>query len=100
MIAVWVLAVVARPYVWWKLVLIGGSVAGYLILFALPFTREFFKLDPSNVAATTLAITLGAIGVVLVELSWWISARLHGEKRKMFATPDDLPGEHHHAHSE
>ena len=55
MIAVWVLAVVARPYVWWKLVLIGGSVAGYLILFALPFTREFFKLDPSNVAATTLA---------------------------------------------
>ena len=30
---------------------------------ALPFTREFFKLDPSNVAATTLAITLGAIGV-------------------------------------
>ncbi|MBT2265756.1 cation-translocating P-type ATPase [Rhodococcus erythropolis] len=100
MIAVWVLAVVARPYVWWKLVLIGGSVAGYLILFALPFTREFFKLDPSNVAATTLAITLGAIGVVLVELSWWVSARLHGEKRKMFATPDDLPGEHHHAHSE
>lgn len=75
-------------------------MAGYLILFALPFTREFFKLDPSNVAATTLAITLGAIGVVLVELSWWISARLHGEKRKMFATPDDLPGEHHHAHSE
>ncbi|MDV8068627.1 HAD-IC family P-type ATPase [Rhodococcus sp. IEGM 1366] len=97
MIALWVLAVVARPYVWWKLVLIGGSVAGYLILFALPFTREFFKLDPSNVAATTLAITLGAVGVVLVEVSWWVSARLHGEKRKLFTTPDDLPGEHHHA---
>lgn len=100
MIALWVLAVVARPYVWWKLVLIGGSVAGYLILFALPFTREFFKLDPSNVAATTLAITLGAVGVVLVEVSWWVSARLHGEKRKLFTTPDDLPGEHHHAASQ
>ncbi|WP_245005964.1 HAD-IC family P-type ATPase [Rhodococcus globerulus] len=100
MIALWVLAVVARPYVWWKLVLIGGSVAGYLILFALPFTREFFKLDPSNVAATTLAITLGAVGVVLVEVSWWVSARLHGEKRKLFTTPDDLPGEHHHAQAQ
>ncbi|WP_242484455.1 HAD-IC family P-type ATPase [Rhodococcus sp. MS16] len=100
MIALWVLAVVARPYVWWKLVLIGGSVAGYLILFALPFTREFFKLDPSNVAATTLAITLGAVGVVLVEVSWWVSARLHGEKRKLFTTPDDLPGEHHHAEAQ
>ncbi|TSD50239.1 HAD-IC family P-type ATPase [Rhodococcus sp. KBS0724] len=100
MIALWVLAVVARPYVWWKLVLIGGSVAGYLILFALPFTREFFKLDPSNVAATTLAITLGAVGVVLVEVSWWVSARLHGEKRKLFTTPEDLPGEHHHAEAQ
>ncbi|NMM89341.1 magnesium-transporting ATPase [Rhodococcus sp. SRB_17] len=99
MIALWVLAVVARPYTWWKLVLIGGSVVGYLILFALPFTREFFKLDPSNVAATTLAITMGAVGVVLVEVSWWVSARLHGEKRKLFTTPEDLPGEHPHAHT-
>ncbi|MCJ0905263.1 HAD-IC family P-type ATPase [Rhodococcus sp. ARC_M6] len=99
MIALWVLAVVARPYNWWKLVLIGGSVVGYLILFALPFTREFFKLDPSNVAATTLAITMGAVGVVLVEVSWWVSARLHGEKRKLFTTPDDMPGEHPHAHT-
>lgn len=85
MIAVWVLAVVARPYSWWKIVLIGASVVAYLILFALPFTREFFQLDPSNIAATTLALTLGAIGVVLVELVWWISARIHGEKRRMFA---------------
>ncbi|MDI9915182.1 HAD-IC family P-type ATPase [Rhodococcus sp. IEGM 1379] len=99
MIALWVLAVVARPYTWWKLVLIGGSVAGYLILFALPFTRTFFELDPSNIAATTLAITAGAVGVFLVEVSWWVSARLHGEKRKLFTTPEDLPGEHHHAHT-
>ena len=99
MIALWVLAVVARPYTWWKLVLIGGSVAGYLILFALPFTRTFFELDPSNIAATTLAITAGAVGVFLVEVSWWVSARIHGETRKLFATPDDLPGEHPHAHA-
>ncbi|WP_067704871.1 HAD-IC family P-type ATPase [Nocardia jejuensis] len=85
-IAVWVLAIVARPWVWWKAVLIAGSVVGYLILFALPFTREFFKLDPSNVALTTSAIVCGVIGVVLVEAAWWLSARLRGE------TPHLLPG--------
>ncbi|MGC0362632.1 cation-transporting ATPase E [Rhodococcus sp. 27YEA15] len=95
MIAVWVLAVVARPYVWWKLVLIGGSVAGYLLLFGLSFTREFFKLDPSNVGATTLAIAVGAVGIVGVELSSWIGARLKGEKRKFFATADDSAGPEH-----
>ncbi|WP_405135865.1 HAD-IC family P-type ATPase [Nocardia sp. NBC_01388] len=77
-IAVWVLAIVARPWNWWKLLLIAGSVAGYLILFAVPFTRHFFKLDPSNIALTTSAIICGAIGVVLVEVAWWLSAKFYG----------------------
>ncbi|OUS95732.1 HAD-IC family P-type ATPase [Rhodococcus sp. NCIMB 12038] len=94
MIALWVLAVVARPYVWWKLVLIFGSVAGYLILFAVPFTREFFKLDPTNVGATTSALVCGLVGVVLVEIGWWVTGRLHGEHRRLFAAPEDLPGVH------
>ncbi|MET0315422.1 MAG: HAD-IC family P-type ATPase, partial [Rhodococcus fascians] len=42
MIALWVLAVVARPYNWWKILLLGGSVGGYLLLFAIPFCRTFF----------------------------------------------------------
>ncbi|HET9547184.1 MAG TPA: HAD-IC family P-type ATPase [Desertimonas sp.] len=84
-IALWVLALVARPYTWWKLVLIGGSVVAYVILFAWPFTREFFALDPSNVAATTSAFVCGAVGIVLVELAWMVTGRLSGERRPMFA---------------
>ncbi|WP_186629145.1 HAD-IC family P-type ATPase [Rhodococcus sp. BP22] len=84
MIALWVLAVVARPYVWWKIVLLTGSVVGYLLLFTIPFCRTFFKLDPSNVAMTTSAIVIGAVGIVAVEAAWWISAALHGEKRRLF----------------
>nr|WP_179275145.1 HAD-IC family P-type ATPase [Rhodococcus sp. 06-1059B-a] len=76
MIAVWVLAVVARPYVWWKIVLLAGSVLGYLALFTIPFCRTFFKLDPSNIALTTSAFVIGAVGIVLVEVSWRISAAL------------------------
>ncbi|RDI49822.1 cation-translocating P-type ATPase [Nocardia mexicana] len=89
-IAVWVLAIVARPWNWWKIVLIGGSVLGYLILFTIPFTREFFRLDPSNAALTTTAFVLGAIGIVLVEVAWWASASMAGEKRHLMP---DSPGE-------
>jgi cation-transporting ATPase E len=69
MIALWVLAVVARPYTWWKVVLLAGSVGGYLLLFAIPFCRTFFKLDPSNVGATTSALIIGAVGIALVEIA-------------------------------
>ncbi|WP_280274620.1 HAD-IC family P-type ATPase [Nocardia wallacei] len=88
-IAVWVLAIVARPWSWWKAVLIGGSVGGYLILFSIPFTRHFFKLDPSNAALTGTAVICGVIGIVLVEVAWWLSASLAGEKRQLMP---DSPG--------
>jgi len=78
MIAVWVLAIVARPYVWWKVVLIATSILAYLVLFTVPFTREFFKLDPSNVGLTTAAFICGAVGIVLVEIAWWISTAING----------------------
>ncbi|NMN94913.1 cation-translocating P-type ATPase [Antrihabitans stalactiti] len=79
MIAVWVLAIVARPYTWWKILLIAGSVVGYLILFGLPFTRTFFKLDPTNVGLTTTAVVIGAVGIALVELADWLGARARGK---------------------
>ncbi|MFZ2528101.1 MAG: cation-translocating P-type ATPase [Rhodococcus sp. (in: high G+C Gram-positive bacteria)] len=95
MIALWVLAVVARPYQLWKIVLLIGSVLGYVVLFTVPFCREFFALDPSDVGYTTIAFVCGAVGVFLVEVSWWVSGRLHGERRRLFAAPDDLlPGVH------
>ncbi|MFC4376031.1 cation-translocating P-type ATPase [Nocardia halotolerans] len=83
MIAVWVLALVARPYVWWKVVLIATSVLAYVALFMVPFTREFFKLDPSNPRLTLAAFVCGAVGIVLVELAWWVQARLSGSAGKL-----------------
>ncbi|MEV0360616.1 HAD-IC family P-type ATPase [Nocardia sp. NPDC050697] len=74
-IAVWVLAIVARPYVWWKVLLIGASVLAYLLLFSLPFTREFFLLDPSNPRLTAAALGCGAVGIVLVEIAQWLGRR-------------------------
>lgn len=83
MIAVWVLAIVARPYVWWKVVLVGTSIAAYVLLFTFPFTRDFFKLDPSNIGLTTAAFICGAVGIVLVEAAWWIAAAVQGEQRTL-----------------
>ena len=88
MIALWVLAVVARPYVWWKVLLLAGSVLGYVIIFGVAWIRNFFALDIGNVGGLTTAVICGGIGVVLVEIGWWASGRLHGEQRRLFALPE------------
>ncbi|ALG06552.1 HAD-IC family P-type ATPase [Kibdelosporangium phytohabitans] len=76
-VALWVLAIVARPYKWWKIGLIALMSVASFLLFVLPFAQEFFLLDPSNTGFTTQAVGIAAIGVVLVEIVWWIQRKLN-----------------------
>jgi cation-transporting ATPase E len=82
--AMWVLAVVARPYQWWRIGLVAFSAAGYLVIFAWPWAREKFMLDPSDVTTTTIAVLIGLLAAVLIEASWWIQGRLLGEPRVLW----------------
>ena len=76
MVAFWVLAVVARPYVWWKIALLSASVLAYVVIFGVPFIREFFLLDPTNGRMMTVGFICGGIGMVLVEISSRVLGRL------------------------
>ncbi|GAB3278935.1 cation-translocating P-type ATPase [Sinomonas notoginsengisoli] len=75
-IALWVLAIVARPYAWWKVLLVAVMMAASFAMFALPLTRDVFQLDPGNWAHTWTALVIAGIGIVLVELAWWIDGWL------------------------
>jgi cation-transporting ATPase E len=71
-VALWVLGIVARPYRWWKLLLIGVMALGSVLLFVLPFAQRFFALDPSDSGYTWSGVLWAAVGVVVVEAIWWI----------------------------
>ena len=82
--AMWVLAVVARPYQWWRVGLVAASALGYLVIFSLPLAREKFMLDPSNVTTTATAVVIGLVAAALIEASWWTQGRLLGEPRALW----------------
>jgi cation-transporting ATPase E len=86
--AIWVLAVVARPYQWWRIALVAGAAVGYLVIFALPIAREKFMLDPSNSAVTGRAVMIGLVAAVLIEVSWWVQGRVLGEPRVLWRAKD------------
>jgi len=79
-VMLWVLAIVARPYQWWKLVLIWGSALAYVAMFALPAAREFFALDVSDAGKVTTALVCAGVGVVVLELSWRLIGWRSGER--------------------
>jgi cation-transporting P-type ATPase E len=85
--ALWVLAVVARPYEWWRVALVGVSALAYVVIFSIPFAREQFMLDPSNVALTSMALGLGVAAAALIEAIWWVQGRVLDEPRRLWRSP-------------
>ena len=84
MSALWVLAVVARPYQWWRVALVVASGLAYVVIFSLPLAREEFLLDPSNLVVTSTAVGIGVLGAATVEAVWWIQGVVLGERRRLW----------------
>jgi cation-transporting ATPase E len=84
--AVWVLAVVARPYEWWRIALVATSGLAYVVIFAIPLARKTFMLDPSNLEVTSTGLALGLLAAGLVEALWWVQGRVLGERRRLWRT--------------
>lgn len=62
----WVLALIARPYVWWRIALVASMAGLFALTLAIPLTREFFALTLGDPASGLLAVGLGvAAGALL-----------------------------------
>jgi cation-transporting ATPase E len=88
--AVWVLAVVARPYQWWRVALVSLSGLAYVVIFSIPLAQELFMLDISNIAITSMALVIGIVGAATVEVIWWVQGALLGERRRLWKEAAEL----------
>lgn len=88
MSAVWVLAVVARPYEWWRVALVAASASAYVVIFSIPWAQQQFMLDPSNLALTSAAVGIGLVGAGAIEVLWWLQGRWLGEPRRLWRTDE------------
>jgi len=84
MTALWVLAVVARPYQWWRVALVVFSALAYVVIFSIPLAQKKFLLDPSNVAVTSTALGIGVLGAAAIEATWWMRARMLGVRPRLW----------------
>jgi cation-transporting P-type ATPase E len=64
--ALWVLALVARPYTWWRITLVAAMAAGMVLALTIPGSRAFFDLRDLNLATDLIALAIAAgAGTVL-----------------------------------
>jgi cation-transporting ATPase E len=79
-----VLAVLSRPYTWWRVVLVALSATAYAVIFSLPLAQQKFMLDPSDIALSASALAIGVLGAGIVEALWWVQGAVSGERRRVW----------------
>jgi cation-transporting ATPase E len=85
--ALWVLALAARPYQWWRLALVVASGLAYVVIFSIPLAQKKFLLDPSDPVVTSTALGIGVLGAAAIEAMWWIRARMLGVQPRLWREP-------------
>ncbi|GAA3201601.1 HAD-IC family P-type ATPase [Actinocorallia longicatena] len=74
-LAMWVLALIARPYTWWRIGLVVAMGAAFLVILAVPWLRHFFALDHSSfhndVVALVIAAAFGFLLSLALRRNWY-----------------------------
>lgn len=76
LISMWVLAVIARPYTWWRVVLVAAMAVAFLLVLAVPALQDFFALRLVGVALPWTAVGVAAVAAAALEYLWrWVGRR-------------------------
>lgn len=76
LIAMWVLAIIARPYTWWRLGLIGTMGLGFLLVLTVPWLQDFFQLKLVGTTMPWAAVAIAALASLIIEVIFrWVGRR-------------------------
>ncbi|WP_055575352.1 HAD-IC family P-type ATPase, partial [Streptomyces albus] len=74
LIAMWVLAIVARPYTWWRVLLVLAMGVGFLVVLATPWLQRFFALKLVGTTLPWTAVGVAVVAGALLEAAWrWVA---------------------------
>ncbi|WP_066953525.1 cation-translocating P-type ATPase [Streptomyces lushanensis] len=76
LVSLWVLAIVARPYTWWRIGLVTAMGLAFLVVLAVPALQHFFALKLVGTTMPWLAVGIAVVASAALEFCWrWVSRR-------------------------
>ncbi|CAL9526857.1 HAD-IC family P-type ATPase [Streptomyces sp. Tu 3180] len=76
LISMWVLAIVARPYTWWRVGLVAAMAAAFLVVLVVPWLQEFFALRLVGMTMPWVAVGVAVVAAATLEFLWrWVDRR-------------------------
>ncbi|MCT7352966.1 cation-translocating P-type ATPase [Streptomyces sp. 15-116A] len=76
LISIWVLAIIARPYTWWRIGLVAAMAGAFLLVLVVPWLQEFFALKLVGMTMPWVAVGVAVVAAVTLEFLWkWVDRR-------------------------
>ncbi|MGW5045548.1 HAD-IC family P-type ATPase [Streptomyces griseoluteus] len=76
LISMWVLAIIARPYTWWRLALVAAMGVAFLLVLTVPWLQDFFALRLVGNVMPWTAVGVAVVAAAALELVWrWVGRR-------------------------
>ncbi|MET7909946.1 HAD-IC family P-type ATPase [Streptomyces avermitilis] len=77
LISMWVLAIIARPYTWWRICLVAAMGGAFLLVLVVPSLQRFFALKLVGVTMPWLAVGIAVVAAATLEFLWkWVDRRV------------------------
>ncbi|QTZ93518.1 HAD-IC family P-type ATPase [Streptomyces auratus] len=74
--ALWVLAIIARPYTWWRIALVLAMALAFVLVLATPWLQHFFALRLVGTTMPWAAVAIALVAAALLEITWrWVGRR-------------------------
>ncbi|MEU8668485.1 cation-translocating P-type ATPase [Streptomyces anulatus] len=76
LVSMWVLAIIARPYTWWRVGLVAAMGLAFLIVLVVPWLQDFFALKLVGAPMPWTAVGIAVAAAALLEFTWrWVGRR-------------------------
>lgn len=75
LVSMWVLAIIARPYTWWRVALVLAMAFLFLVVLVVPWLQTFFALKLVGTTLPWAAVAIAGVGGVLLEVAWRVVDR-------------------------
>jgi len=70
LVALWALAIIARPYTWWRVLLVLAMGGCFALVLVVPWLKRFFQLSLEGWRDPWTAVAVALVAGLLLELVW------------------------------
>ncbi|ASU58062.1 HAD-IC family P-type ATPase [Nocardiopsis dassonvillei] len=85
----WVLLLVAKPYVWWKVLMVGSMVGLLTLAMVTPLGQWFFDLDVSDPTKVLTGLAVAGVAIVVITVIRVVDDRMMARSEARAAERED-----------